>query len=640
MAAPIAATLLPPAPSPASLRPRRSLAAWVPSLLELLLTVAVVVVLWPQFERAGQLGAGRDGRFLDRGALVAVAPEAGSPQVDASAQNSAQNSAQTAAQTAAQTSAQTAEKNAAMRRLLPQAGAQWAAAMALGYAFLLWSRRAARPGLPTAVALAAWAIAAWLARVPWPLAGHRVFEPARSGAGWAGTPAPFVLGLLALAALVGLGALLGRARAPHPPSPAPRQTLSSRAGYAGFALAVGLGWLLLLDLSSRAHVGNRYLALYHQGHLWLAMLTFSVLVFLRRPLGRGLAWGLSVAGEAARRIAAWLGPVTSSLALVLLGLAGVLGFALALANLRQITSELGRVWLIFGAAWFLFVRAGPLTERLTRGPAGASLLRTTWPLLFVVGVLVAAMMATRDMGPLLIAAYGCGAFLGAAVAMWWHLRGGAAPAALALGALLFAAWIVAVSVALFQVGAVDSVTAGRLESVAAPFASINDQLALVSWFQRAAPVEGFGIGATPWCGVAPAGRCGGVPAQIHSDYSFTALVGVFGPALAGAVAIGTALWLHRLIRHHGRVTRGEPRLVAGNGRLAVDGQALLSWIGVAWVVLTSCQLAVTVAGNLAVLPLTGVTFPFVSYGMTSLIVNTAFLAICLSIDLPTRGHGG
>ena len=41
----------------------------------------------------------------------------------------------------------------------------------------------------------------------------------------------------------------------------------------------------------------------------------------------------------------------------------------------------------------------------------------------------------------------------------------------------------------------------------------------------------------------------------------------------------------------------------------------------AWVVLTLCQLAVTVAGNLAVIPLTGVTFPFVSFGMTSLVVN-------------------
>ena len=142
------------------------------------------------------------------------------------------------------------------------------------------------------------------------------------------------------------------------------------------------------------------------------------------------------------------------------------------------------------------------------------------------------------------------------------------------------------------------------------------------------------------CGYAPAGNCSGVPAQIHSDYTFTAIVGVFGAMAAWATSLGCAVWLHRLIRHHGRVTRGEPRLTAIAGHIANDGQALLSWLGVAWVVLTSCQLAVTVAGNLAVLPLTGVTFPFVSFGMTSLLVNLAFLALCLNVNLPARGNNG
>jgi cell division protein FtsW (lipid II flippase) len=224
--------------------------------------------------------------------------------------------------------------------------------------------------------------------------------------------------------------------------------------------------------------------------------------------------------------------------------------------------------------------------------------------------------------------------------MWWHHRSAQVVPSLLLAVLLFGAWIATVTAALFQVAAYDPVAASRLESVAAPFASINDQLALVSWFQRAAPADGFGLGATPWCGFAPAHACSGVPAQIHSDYTFTAMVGVFGPLQAWAMAIGAALWLHRLIRHHGRVTRGEPRLIGSAGRFANDGQALLSWIAVAWVVLSSCQLAVTVAGNLAVLPLTGVTFPFVSFGMTSLLVNIAFLALCLNVDLPPRARHG
>src|SRR5205823_15101623 len=178
------------------------------------------------------------------------------------------------------------------------------------------------------------------------------------------------------------------------------------------------------------------------------------------------------------------------------------------------------------------------------------------------------------------------------------------------------------------------------ESVAAPLASANDQLALVTWFQAAAPPAGFGLGNVPWCGYSTAWSCAGVPAQIQSDYTFTALVGAFGAAFAWAITLGCAVWLHRLIRHHGRVTRGEPRFVAAQGRVSSDAQAFLSWLCVAWVVLALCQLAVTVAGNLAVIPLTGVTFPFVSFGMTSLVVNMAMLGLAINLDVERESAHG
>ena len=528
-----------------------------------------------------------------------------------------------------------ARKNEAMRRLLPSAGLQWALAMLLGFALLVGSRRSARPAFGVAASLALWAFAAWLARVPWPFAGNRAFEPARPER-WeqalASPPADFVLWLVASAVLVGVWAV---SRKHRNLAEAPAQAMSTRVGYPGLVLATGLGAVLLLDLSANGHPVNRYLALYHQGHLWLGMLLFSLLLFLRQVLARGLGWLLSITGEAAISAARRLGRSGALVAVVVATALALTVFALSLSNLRQFTSELGRVWLIVGAAWFFFLRGGPLAERLARaGPAAAAMWRYLWPLLFVVAVLIAAMLVTHDMGPLLIAGYACGAFLAASAAMWWHLRSGHRLGPFMLAVLLFAAWIAGVTLALFQLGSVDSVTATRLESLAAPLASTNDQQALVSWFQRAAPAQGFGIGATPWCGFSPAGQCSGVPAQIHSDYTFTAIAGVFGAAVAWAAAVGCALWLHRLVRHHGRVTGGEPRLVASAGRLVIDGQALLSWIGVAWVVLTLCQLAVTVAGNLALLPLTGVTFPFVSFGMTSLLVNLAFLALCLNVNLP------
>ena len=126
-------------------------------------------------------------------------------------------------------------------------------------------------------------------------------------------PAAFVIVLLVAAAV-----LLALAPLLHKPLARVPQTLASRVGYAGFVVATGIGWLLLLDLSANGQPGNRYLALYHHGHLWLAMLVFTVLAFLRPTLGRALAWLLSVIDELGGRIGRSLGPLFAPFAVVLL----------------------------------------------------------------------------------------------------------------------------------------------------------------------------------------------------------------------------------------------------------------------------------------------------------------------------------
>ena len=224
--------------------------------------------------------------------------------------------------------------------------------------------------------------------------------------------------------------------------------------------------------------------------------------------------------------------------------------------------------------------------------------------------------------------------------MWLYQRRGTTLTAYRLAVLLFVTWIVAITAMLFQVGSLDEVAAARLENVAAPLASANDQLALVTWFQRAAPAAGFGPGAVPWCGYGAAGTCAGLPAQIQSDYTFTALVGEFGTTAAWAITLGCALWLHLIISRHGKATSGEPRFVRRGRRMVNDDQAFLSWLCVMWVVLTLCQLAVTVAGNLAVIPLTGVTFPFVSFGMTSIVLNMAMIGLALNVNTSPGGSRG
>jgi cell division protein FtsW (lipid II flippase) len=562
-----------------------------PLVWEALALAAVVTLLWPLFDRVAEFGAGRDARFAAGGA-----------------------------------------KNEAMQALVASAGAQWVGAMALGYACLLASRHAVSALAGAGMSLLAWALAGWAVRAPWPFAAARDFAPLRVDAAWWSAPTAPALALAVLGVMLLVAAAVRpQGRAARVP---PVRTMSTRIGMAGLALATGVGWLVLLDLSAHAHAANRYLALYHQGHLWFAMTVFSVLLFLRDPLGRSTGWLLSVGGDLVSRTVSLVGRAGAWTLVVGTALTLLVVFGGALAHQRQLTSELGRIWLIVGGAWFFFLRGGPLAQRLARGRSAlGSLGSYLAPLAFVVGVLVAAMVVTRDMGPLLISGYAAGGFVAATGAAWWHHRSGRVLLPALAAVTLFAGWIGAVTGLLLQLGTVDPVAAARLESLATPFSSGNDQLALVTWFQRAAPAGGWGLGGVPWCGYVPTAGCSGIPAQVHSDYTFSALVGIFGAPLAWAGSLALALWLHRLVRHHGRATRGEPRLVADGARLANDNQALLSWVAVSWVVLTLCQLAVTVAGNQAVLPLTGVTFPLVSYGLTSLTVNLAFLALCLNVTV-------
>ena len=139
-----------------------------------------------------------------------------------------------------------------MRALLRTAGWQWAGWSVAGLSLINLSRPPGFAAAAMAIALAIWALAAFIGRVPWPLGGDRAFEPAReAGTMLDGMPAPFVLALLAAAAVAALGAATLDRRLPARP-----QTLASRIGYPGLVLALGLGWLLLLDLSANGHLAT------------------------------------------------------------------------------------------------------------------------------------------------------------------------------------------------------------------------------------------------------------------------------------------------------------------------------------------------------------------------------------------------
>jgi cell division protein FtsW (lipid II flippase) len=123
-------------------------------------------------------------------------------------------------------------------------------------------------------------------------------------------------------------------------------------------------------------------------------------------------------------------------------------------------------------------------------------------------------------------------------------------------------------------------------------------------------ILGTGLGA----GLPSVGDVPSIPA-IHTDFVFTALAEELG--MLGALAV---LGLYLVIAQRGF------RIAA---TAADDFRALLA-TGLTLVIVV--QAAIITGGNMRVLPLTGVTLPFVSYGGSSLLVNGAVVGLLLALS--------
>ncbi|HWH23650.1 MAG TPA: FtsW/RodA/SpoVE family cell cycle protein [Candidatus Limnocylindria bacterium] len=123
-------------------------------------------------------------------------------------------------------------------------------------------------------------------------------------------------------------------------------------------------------------------------------------------------------------------------------------------------------------------------------------------------------------------------------------------------------------------------------------------------------VLGTGLGA----GLPPVGAIPAIPA-IHTDFVFAALSEELG-LLGGLAVLGTYL----LIAERGF------RIAAS---AADDFRALLA-TGLTLVIVV--QAAIIIGGNLRVVPLTGITLPFISYGGSSLLVNGAVIGLLLALS--------
>lgn len=384
-----------------------------------------------------------------------------------------------------------------------------------------------------------------------------------------------------------------------------------------FPLFVGFvvfGMMILLDLSSRSYLSLRYLFLAHFKDVFWGFVLVSVSRVIAEFVGLALQWLVannllhamwSNVKSAKKKSYIWLAVMAL----------GYLGLAVLFRHDSAKVAELGKMWLIAFLAVFLAINQRSLINNLLFKSKKMTLL-----LVFCLVLPVLALGIANEKGTILVMMFFMTFLVGVALSNKIFQMGGRG---YILGVLSSTAILLALMMVLVNLSGFDDRTAERVSTWIDPFASTNDQMAILHWFRESTPVLGFGFGDIPWCGYHLSG-CRGVPLQMQSDYTITSVMAVTGMGL-GVVFIGLYMgWL---------VLMAGKQLAFANeqmkSRMLSGSYLLLSWLILVWVIVTIFQAIVTISGNLGMLPLTGVTLPFVSYGTSSLWFNCVMFGLAL-----------
>jgi cell division protein FtsW (lipid II flippase) len=266
-----------------------------------------------------------------------------------------------------------------------------------------------------------------------------------------------------------------------------------------------------------------------------------------------------------------------------------------LGSLQFQPAEIAKVLIVVFAASYLSARRQLLAVATRRlGPIALPEPRHLGPILVAWGVSLAVLFFEKDLGSSLL-------FFGLVVVMMWVAT--ARGAYLVLGGLLFTAG------ALFAYRSFDHVR----DRVAVWLGALEPQFIQDEGFQIAQSLFAMATGGIAGVGLG-LGRPQDIP-DAPTDFVFAAIGEELG--LLGTMAV---LLLFVLL-----VARGVRAALARSddfGRLLAVGLTTI----------LALQTFVIVGGVTRLIPLTGVTLPFVSYGGSSLVANFVLLALLVRIS--------
>ena len=120
-----------------------------------------------------------------------------------------------------------------------------------------------------------------------------------------------------------------------------------------------------------------------------------------------------------------------------------------------------------------------------------------------------------------------------------------------------------------------------------------------------------------------------MPEQTQSDYMPVALYGVLGKSKFTLLSILYLSWLAIIVLAYQRLTLGFNRRLSS----IEMSTSFFGWVAIIWTTTIMMQVCVTFMGNLGIAPLTGVSWPFLSYGQVSLVINCAVLGLLLHVPV-------
>jgi cell division protein FtsW (lipid II flippase) len=267
-------------------------------------------------------------------------------------------------------------------------------------------------------------------------------------------------------------------------------------------------------------------------------------------------------------------------------------------------SELLKILLVIFMASYLEEYREVVSHGYRLGPITLPPLPYLVPIMGMWGIAMGAIVFQRDLGAALLLFGVFLAMLYVATGRGWYVIAGLA--AFAIGATLLYRIANAINLDFFV-----SVVSLRFSVWLDPWATAQGtgyQIVQAGYAMASGGVFGSGLGR-------------GIPAivpAIHTDFAFTAIGEELG--LSGTLAM--------LIAYALLIFRGYHIALAIPGRFRGFEQLL----AVGLTTILAVQTLIIIGGNIRLIPLTGITMPFISYGGSSILINFLIIGLIMRIS--------